>query len=349
MSQPTEICESAEQTDSEKGSGRLVHVHMHKHADGTVHSHLHAHEGGDVPHEHLDHATLENIVEVDTANEAHEAGVVPTHQHDAVESVQSPLVAEGVTYSYPRCAEPVFRKLSVEAKAGSVLGILGNNGAGKSTLLDLLAGITKPTEGSVSVNGRPLGLMGRREIAQNIAYVAQQQMIPHLTVYDEVLLGRKPHITWSVTAYDREVVSHAIEALNLEDYADRYCDELSGGERQKVFIARAIAQEPEILILDEPTSALDPKNQIGVLDAIRTLTLENGLATVLVLHDINLALRFCDRFLLVRDGSSVSYGDLTAVTSATLTETYDTPFKLVEAEGLLLAIPGLAPFPNLLL
>ena len=166
-------------------------------------------------------------------------------------------------------------------------------------------------------------------------------MVPHLSVYDEVLLGRKPHITWSITERDRKIVSRSIASLNLEAYANRYCDELSGGERQKVFIARAIAQEPEIMILDEPTSALDPKNQLEVLEAIRALTLEKGLATILVLHDVNLALRFCDRFLLVRDGVAVAQGGLDAVSSQALTDTYDIPFKVVNVEGTPLAIPGI--------
>ena len=313
----------------------VVHAHTHQHADGTVHSHYHVHEGGDVPHEHKPEQTSaqEGVIERDSARESHAGDVIPVHHHDAF--------AHEVSYTYPRCSQPVFRDLSVQAKAGSVLGILGNNGAGKSTLLDLLAGITRPAAGSIRVGNELLSGMSRREIAQHIAYVAQQQMVPHLSVYDEVLLGRKPHITWSITERDRKIVSRSIASLNLEAYANRYCDELSGGERQKVFIARAIAQEPEIMILDEPTSALDPKNQLEVLEAIRALTLEKGLATILVLHDVNLALRFCDRFLLVRDGVAVAQGGLDAVSSQALTDTYDIPFKVVNVEGTPLAIPGI--------
>ena len=320
----------------------VVHAHTHQHADGTVHSHYHVHKGGDVPHEHKPEQTSaqEGVIEHDSACESHAGDAIPVHHHDAFTQVDALLVAHEVSYTYPRCSQPVFRNLSVQAKAGSVLGILGNNGAGKSTLLDLLAGITRPAAGSIRVGNESLSGMSRREIAQHIAYVAQQQMVPHLSVYDEVLLGRKPHITWSITERDRKIVSRSIASLNLEAYANRYCDELSGGERQKVFIARAIAQEPEIMILDEPTSALDPKNQLEVLEAIRALTLEKGLATILVLHDVNLALRFCDRFLLVRDGVAVAQGGLDAVSSQALTDTYDIPFKVVNVEGTPLAIPG---------
>ena len=327
--------------DSSQGPS-VVHAHTHQHADGTVHSHYHVHKGGDVPHEHKPEqaSAQESVIERDSACESHAGDAIPVHHHDAFAQVDSLLVAQGLSYAYPHCSQPVFRDLSVQAKAGSVLGILGNNGAGKSTLLDLLAGITRPAAGSIRVGNEPLSGMSRREIAQHIAYVAQQQMVPHLSVYDEVLLGRKPHIAWSITERDRKIVSRSIASLNLEAYANRYCDELSGGERQKVFIARAIAQEPEIMILDEPTSALDPKNQLEVLEAIRALTLEKRLATILVLHDVNLALRFCDRFLLVRDGVAVAQGGLNAVSSQALTDTYDIPFKVVNVEGTPLAIPG---------
>ena len=144
----------------------------------------------------------------------------------------------------------------------------------------------------------------------HIAYVTQQQRIPHLSVYDEVLLGRKPHVSWSIGENDRAVVAAAIERLELEPFIDRYCDELSGGERQKVYIARAIAQETEALLLDEPTSALDPKNQMEVLKVVRDITTQASLATVMVIHDINLALRFCDRFVLMRNGVIIACGGI---------------------------------------
>ena len=220
-----------------------------------------------------------------------------------------------------------------------MLAVLGNNGAGKSTLLDLLAGMAKPREGSVLVAGDEVSGLSRRQVARRIAYVAQQQTFPHLSVYDEVLLGRKPHVSWGISEHDRQVVAHCIASLQLEGFANRYCDELSGGERQKVFIARALAQEPQILILDEPTSALDPKNQLEVLGAIRTITQERQLATVLVLHDINMALRFCNRFMLVRNGRVVASGGHEDVTAEVLSKTYDTSFKLIEVDDVRMAIP----------
>lgn len=344
----------------------FMHAHVHEHADGTVHSHYHTHAGGDVAHEHAPavahlsththettdeqalaapHATAHipagspDQIALDPALEAHTPGVIPEHSHVTTAPVRPPLEAVDLAYSYPHQSARVFEDLSLQAHPGSMLAILGNNGAGKSTLLDLLAGITTPAAGKVLVNGEDAHRLSRREMARRIAYVAQQQRVPHLTVYDEVLLGRKPHISWAVREADREIVGQAIVDLELEQFTDRYCDELSGGERQKVFIARALAQEPHILILDEPTSALDPKNQLEVLDVVRRVTRAGGLATVLVLHDVNLALRFCDRFMLMRGGEVIASGDRSVVTGEALTRTYGTPFKIVEIDEVPVAIP----------
>ena len=217
--------------------------------------------------------------------------------------------------------------------------ILGNNGGGKSTLLNLLASITTPSTGEVYVSGKSLRNMNKRETAQHIAYVTQQQRIPHLSVYDEVLLGRKPHVSWSISEHDRTVVAAALKQLELEPFVDRYCDELSGGERQKVYIARAIAQQTEALLLDEPTSALDPKNQMEVLQVVRDITTQTSLATVMVIHDVNLALRFCDRFVLMRNGTIVAQGGIEAVTDEALSETYDMPMRIAEIDNVKLTIP----------
>ena len=249
------------------------------------------------------------------------------------------LVARGLSYAYPASVGTVFDDIDFEVKTGSVLGILGNNGAGKSTLLNVLAGIVKPTCGTVDVAGRPLASLNRREIARHIAYVAQQQRIPHLSVYDQVLLGRRPHVGWALSDRDRAVVAETIDRLGLEPFSARFLDELSGGERQKVYIARTLAQEPEVLLLDEPTSALDPKNQLEVLDIVRSITRQGALATVLVIHDINLALRFCDRFLLVRDGAVVAWGGRDVVTSETLSATYDVSFRIEAVAGVPVAVP----------
>lgn len=323
-----------------------IHSHMHRHADGTIHNHYHRHAGGKAPHIHTEEPPKAGIVPIEDDPPAigtmheHASHVIPLHDHTVQPCDRAVLRAEGVSYAYPRTTEAVFSGIDIEAKSGSVLAILGNNGAGKSTLLNVLAGITKPDSGTVRIGKRTLASLSRRETAQHIAYVAQQQRIPHLSVYDQVLLGRRPHITWSLTDYDRTVVAKTIERLGLERFSSRYLDELSGGERQKVYIARALAQEPETLLLDEPTSALDPKNQMEVLRIIRDVTQAESIATILVIHDINLALRFCDRFLLVRDGDVVAYGDRSAVTGASLSATYDIDFAIEKVGGVPVAVPA---------
>lgn len=286
----------------------------------------------------------EQLEKDDPAVSAEEARALLREVFDApvvgIGAAERPVLsAEAVAYAYPAAEEPVFRGIDVQATAGSMLAILGNNGAGKSTLLNVLAGIVRPSEGSVRVDGRDVASLSRRDVARRIALVAQQQRIPHLSVYDQVLLGRKPHVSWSLSDRDRRVVSTMIERLGLERFAARYLDELSGGERQKVFIARALAQEPKVLLLDEPTSALDPKNQLEVLRIVRDVTVSEGIASVLVIHDINLALRFCDRFLLVRDGCVVAYGGREAMTDEALSATYDVGFKVDTVGDVPVAVP----------
>ena len=315
---------------AEGRNNEMLHSHLHEHADGTVHAHFHRHEYGDLPHEHNEDGL--HVHEDEKILMEHE------HDHGHAASRRKILEAENVTFAYPRAEHPVFEDITLEAHAGTMTAILGNNGAGKSTLLNLLASIETPVKGAVSVSGKRLSDMNRREIAQHIAYVTQQQRIPHLSVYDEVLLGRKPHVSWSIGDNDRAVVAASIERLELQPFVDRYCDELSGGERQKVYIARALAQETEVLLLDEPTSALDPKNQMEVLSVVREITTQASLATVMVIHDINLALRFCDRFLLMRNGEVVARGKTETITAEALSTAYDMPMRIVDIDGIKMVV-----------
>lgn len=250
-----------------------------------------------------------------------------------------PLVVEDVAFHHDRVAEAVFDGVSFTPEAGRVVALLGNNGAGKSTLLDVIAGIKQPTRGRVMLFGKDLREHTRKEIAQHVAYVTQHQRVPHHLVYDQVLLGRKPHIGWNVTAHDHEVVERTLVDLGLASFATRYMDELSGGERQKVVIARALAQEPAVLLLDEPTSALDLHNQYEVLDLLAELTRNRGLATLMVMHDVNLALRFADDFALLSRGRIASYGSASETACEALSEMYGLDICRVESDGLTFFVP----------
>jgi len=197
---------------------------------------------------------------------------------------------------------PVLNGVSFGVAPGESLGLLGVNGAGKSTLLRCLNRILRPECGVVMLGPRDLRRLKRSEIARLAGYVPQRHGGEHLTVFDAVLLGRLPHIRWQATTRDHRVVDEILTQLGLARLALRPVETLSGGEMQKVAIARALAQEPEVLLLDEPTSNLDLRNQLEVMELIRTAVRARRASAVVSVHDINLALRFLDRLLLLKDG-----------------------------------------------
>jgi ABC-type cobalamin/Fe3+-siderophores transport system ATPase subunit len=151
--------------------------------------------------------------------------------------------------------------------------------------------------GAVLVDGRNISSMTKNVMAQNIAYVPQQSASAGMTVFDAVLLGRKPYIKWDATSEDREIVCDILSRRKLDGFALRSVSTLSGGEAQKVLLARALAQEPKLLLLDEPTSSLDPRNQHEVLQSVRKIARDHHICVALIIHDLNLAIRYCDRFI----------------------------------------------------
>ncbi len=196
----------------------------------------------------------------------------------------------------------MLQSISAHFKQGEVTTIIGPNGAGKTTLLKCLAGVYS-SPGTIFVNDQDLYSYSLKDRAKLIGYVPQAsgQQFP-LTVMETVLLGRKPYIKWGVQKRDLQIVDDVLVDLELEDLADRYLDEISGGQRQKTGIARALAQEPQILMLDEPISALDIRYQFEVLQLVRSLAIEKGHLVILVLHDLELAARFSDTMLLLKEG-----------------------------------------------
>lgn len=237
------------------------------------------------------------------------------------------LKVNGIEFSYP--SRPVLQGVRFQVNRGEFFAILGNNGAGKSTLLKCLNRILKPTSGAVYIGERDIFSLRQREVARQVGYVAQRQERPHMTVFDAVLLGRRPHMKWSLTSADTRAARQALQLLELEDYAMRFLDELSGGELQKVVLARAIAQEPEVLLLDEPTSNLDLKNQVEVLQLVRRIAREKNIAVIVVIHDLNLALRYADRFLLLKDGTVFALGGREIMTPANISAVYGLPVEVV--------------------
>ena len=227
----------------------------------------------------------------------------------------------------------VLKEVSFDLEPGKFLAILGNNGVGKSTLLKCLNHILRPDSGQVILDGENLLAKSTREVARHVAFVSQSVPNTQMTVHDVVMLGRRPYMKWGFTEVDHQIVHDAMHRLDVEDMRGRFLNQLSGGEKQKVMLARALAQQPKVLLLDEPTSALDIQNQYQVLKIVREICHKDNRIAVVVIHDLNLALRFCDRFLLLKDGEVYRNGDRSILDSEALKEVYGVDAKVVEIEG----------------
>lgn len=218
------------------------------------------------------------------------------------------LSVRDLSWSPGRGAETLLHSTSFELEAGRVLGIMGPNGAGKTTLLRMLYRFHRPHTGTVQVDGDDIWSMSARTVARRVAAVLQEQPSDFaLTVGEIVALGRTPHrrgFAGTAGAHDAEIIAAALERLDLGGLAHRHLSTLSGGERQRVMVARALAQEPQLLILDEPTNHLDIRHQLEVLALIRDLPL----TIVTSLHDLNLTAGVCDNVLLLHSGRTVGFG-----------------------------------------
>ena len=248
------------------------------------------------------------------------------------------LEVKSLSFAY-RCGRQILEDVSFSVPGGACLAVLGNNGAGKSTLLGCLAGLLRPRTGRVLVDGEDLLGMDAGRAARTVALVSQFAPASRLTVYDMVLLGRKPYLKWDFTAADRALTEEALARLGLSGLALRYADRLSGGEGQKVQLARALVQQPRLLLLDEPTSSLDLRSQYEVLGLVSRLCREQGITAVAVLHDLNLALRFCHRFLLLHGGRVYARGDASVVSPKAIREVYGMEAAVRRVDGVPVVLP----------
>jgi len=216
------------------------------------------------------------------------------------------LRARDLHFSYPD--RPVLCGVSLDLAPGEVLAVLGPNGAGKSTLLRCLAGALSPL-GRVEFSGRQLSDIPPRERAQLLAFVPQHvpPRLP-LTVFEAVLMGRRPYLSWRPRPVDLDAVWNALDQLGLTELAGREFGEISGGQRQKVSLARALAQQSRLLIMDEPTSSLDLRHQLEVMALLCALAKMQNTGVVLAVHDLNLAARFAHRTLLMHRGQVFADG-----------------------------------------
>jgi iron complex transport system ATP-binding protein len=237
--------------------------------------------------------------------------------------VNPTIQTEKLSFAYKD--KPVLDGVSLSVHKGEMIGILGPNGSGKTTLLKLFSAVLSG-RGEIKVNGRDIGSYGKRELSRLFAVVPQEsQVLFPYTVAEIVLMGRASYHSPLALEGNRdlEVARTSMELTDCLSFADRYLHELSGGEKQRVIIARALAQEPEILLLDEPSAFLDLKHQVRVFELMRRLNREHGLTIVAVLHDLNLAALFFPRLVLLREGRIYCDGSPREVlTEKTIEEIY---------------------------
>jgi len=229
----------------------------------------------------------------------------------------TPLTLKHVVFSYG-AAPPVVDGVSFQARAGELVGLVGPNGAGKSTLIRLMAGLCAPNSGSVRLFGFDPARTPRRTVAQLAALVPQEPQVPWpFTVRDCIMMGRTPRqgLLALPSRHDRGAVEGALAACELLPLAERRVGTLSGGERRRVFFARALAQEPRVLLLDEPTAFLDLAHQVAAM-RMAEVAARAGLCVVAVLHDLNLAAASCDRLVVLSRGKVVAEGSADAVITA---------------------------------
>lgn len=242
----------------------------------------------------------------------------------------------------------ILSGIDLEVAAGEWLGVIGPNGAGKTTLLRCLSGSLDHI-GNVELAGRATGGLGQAQRARLVAVVPQHPQLPAgMTVAEYVLLGRTPHIALFAfeSGRDRAVVADLLGQLGLADLARRPVTTLSGGERQRAVVARALAQEPTLLLLDEPTTALDLGHQHEVLSLVDDLRVERNLTVISALHDLTLAGQYADRFLLLHEGRQVAVGPAAEVLTPVLLERcYGTRVKVHDHGGTLVVVPP-RPLPR---
>ncbi len=230
------------------------------------------------------------------------------------------IKVKNLSFSY-RKNEEFIKDISFNIEQGKITTILGPNGSGKSTMLSIICGLNKPSKGEIIIDGKEMKALKYKDIAKMIATVHQQNSVPaDITVKELIEYGRLPHKGYfqEINDEDREIVDWAIKRVGLAKLKDKAVMEMSGGERQRVFLAMALAQKSKILFLDEPTTYLDIYHQIELLELVKELKLKEKLTIVMVLHDINQALSYSDNIIVMKNGELISAGKAEEVISIKL-------------------------------
>ncbi len=241
-----------------------------------------------------------------------------------------------LTFGYEE--KDIFKDVNFDFLDGKITTIVGPNGSGKSTLLALIAKLLETKIGKIEIQGKPINHMSRKDIAKKLSIVFQQNQAPSdITVRNLVSYGRNPHKGYfeQLDEEDEKIIDWALKQAGLESFCDKLVSHMSGGEKQRVWIALSLAQMTNIILLDEPTTYLDIHHQLEILDLIRRINLQNNTTVISVLHDINLAIRYSDYLIFLKDGKIVSYGKPDEiVTEELLLEVFNVKAKILRDDGL---------------
>ena len=250
------------------------------------------------------------------------------------------LKIKNLSFKYKKSSAPVLCGLDLTLNVGEIGIILGKNGAGKTTLFKTILGILSPDKCEMSLCGKDLLKLTSRERALVIAYVPQDIRFGSLSVFDSVLTGRVSRFGFKASDSDYDEVEKILKSMNLFEYAHRNVETLSGGERQKVAIARAMAQEPKLLIFDEPCGNLDMGNEYLIMEEAKKLSREKNVSILCSLHDLNGALSFGDKFFFMKNGKIEHSGNKDIVNSEVIKDTFDVDVKIIEYENQKIIIGG---------
>ena len=251
------------------------------------------------------------------------------------------LRVDNLTFRYSKFSRSVLNGASLELKPGEIGILLGKNGSGKTTMFKNILGINRPGSGRILFEGEDLLKMSRKERARRIAYVPQDIHFGALSVFDSIMLGRISYFGLKSGDEDYKAVEKILMDMHLESFAFRMVDELSGGERQKIAIARAMAQEPKLMVFDEPTGNLDIANEQLIIEEARKLAKEKNIAILSSLHDLNQALAFGDKFFFLKNGVVKYAGGREIITPEVVKDTFDVDVRIREIDGHTVVLNGL--------
>lgn len=245
--------------------------------------------------------------------------------------------------SYTLDKKQILKDINLTFEKGKIYGIIGPNGAGKSTILKHIMRIIEPKKNTIFINNKDIKKAKIKDYSKEVSFVFQENTRDvEFTVQETIMMGRYCYMDWlgTGTEEDGKIVSDIIEELNLQDLKDRYISTLSGGEAQKVFIGRAIAQSTPIILLDEPTSMLDIHNSIEIMNLIKEIKEKYNLTVIMVLHDLNIAFSYCDNIVLLQNGEVVLYGENQKIIDhKILKEVYNNKIKIIEEDNKKYIIP----------